>query len=105
MGEFEMSKRLRAGAAAACAGRGHDLRIAPVWRGFERAGLFATTALCGALYAANVDAEPAANALPTGGAVSAGRSTITSNGAAMTITQGSDRSAINWNAYNIGANA
>jgi filamentous hemagglutinin family protein len=71
----------------------------------RRAALLATSALAGVLWAAAATAEPAANALPNGGVVSAGQSTITANGAAMTITQGTDRSAINWNGYNVGANA
>src|SRR5262249_50736766 len=67
------------------------------------AALFATTALVGSLWATAVPAEPAQNALPNGGVVSAGQSTITSNGANMTVTQGTARSAINWNSYNIGS--
>jgi hypothetical protein len=70
----------------------------------RRATLFAATALCGALYAANVEAQPATNALPTGGAVTAGQSTIASSGANMT-TQGTARTPINWNSYSVGANA
>ena len=63
-----------------------------------------TTALVSALWAVDAAAQPAPNALPTGGAVAAGQSTIASNGANMTITQGTQRSAINWNSYSIGAN-
>lgn len=45
----------------------------------------------------------AANAAPTGGAISAGSGNIASNGAVTTITQGSDKLAINWNSFNIAA--
>jgi filamentous hemagglutinin family protein len=42
-------------------------------------------------------------ALPTGGSVEAGSGSISQNGNAMTINQGSDRLAINWNSFSIGA--
>jgi filamentous hemagglutinin family protein len=71
----------------------------------RRAALLVTTALVSALWAVDAAAQPTQNALPTGGAVAAGQSTIASNGANMVITQGTQRSAINWNSYNIGANA
>jgi len=50
-------------------------------------------------------AEPAINALPTGGQVVAGQSAITQNGNQLTIVQGSDKSIINWQSYNIGSHA
>ncbi len=50
-------------------------------------------------------AEPAANALPTGGQVVSGQSAITQNGNQLNIVQGSQKSIINWQSYNIGSNA
>src|SRR5262245_20096066 len=70
-----------------------------------RAGLLATTALCGGLWGAAAWAQPAPNALPTNGTVVAGPSTIAANGNQMVVTQGTQRAAINWNSYSIGANA
>ena len=43
-------------------------------------------------------------AAPVGGQVSAGSGQITQTGNATTIQQGSDRLAINWNSFNVGAN-
>ena len=48
-------------------------------------------------------AATAASAAPTGGVVSAGSGSIASHGATTTITQGSDKLAINWNSFSIGA--
>ncbi len=46
-----------------------------------------------------------ANQLPTGGTVSAGSGSIAQSGAAMTITQTTQNLAINWQSFDIGANA
>ena len=50
---------------------------------------------------------PAATALPTGGVVAAGAATIgqtlTPSSAVMTINQTTQRAAINWNTFNVGA--
>ncbi|MES2637549.1 MAG: filamentous hemagglutinin N-terminal domain-containing protein, partial [Pseudomonadota bacterium] len=53
----------------------------------------------------NAWADPAQNALPTGGQVVSGQSTITQNANQLNIVQGTQKSIINWNTYNIGANA
>jgi len=45
------------------------------------------------------------NALPTGGKISAGAGSISSTGGGMTITQGSQNLAVNWNTFNIGKDA
>ena len=57
------------------------------------------------LLAANVWADLAVNALPTGGNVVAGQSNITQSGNQLNIQQTTQKSIINWNTYNIGANA
>ena len=49
-------------------------------------------------------ADPAPNALPTGGLVVSGQSNITQNGNLLNIQQTTQKSIINWNTYNIGAN-
>ena len=44
----------------------------------------------------------AAQTLPTGGTVTAGTAQITSTGQTMTVTQGSDKLALDWQSFNIG---
>ncbi|MBN8891282.1 MAG: filamentous hemagglutinin N-terminal domain-containing protein, partial [Rhodospirillales bacterium] len=66
------------------------------------ASLLASTAL---LPIAPAGAQPAPNALPTGGAVVAGRAALSQSGATATITQSSQRAAINWQSFNVGAQA
>ncbi len=53
----------------------------------------------------NVRAEPAANALPTGGQVVSGQSIITQNGNLLNIQQTTQKSIINWTTFNIGASS
>jgi len=54
---------------------------------------------------AAIAAPPAPNQLPTGGQVAAGIAAIGTNGNTMTVTQISDRAAINWNTFDIGSQA
>ena len=54
---------------------------------------------------AAIAAPPAPNQLPTGGQVAAGIAAIGTNGNTMTVTQTSDRAAINWNTFDIGSQA
>ncbi len=49
--------------------------------------------------------SPAANALPTGGQVTAGTAYINTNGSQMNINQASQKAAINWQTFNIGKSA
>ena len=44
-------------------------------------------------------------ALPTGGQVAAGSATISQSGAQMDVNQATQRAIINWQSFNIGANA
>ncbi|WP_236552575.1 filamentous hemagglutinin N-terminal domain-containing protein [Belnapia sp. F-4-1] len=69
-----------------------------------RAWLLGTTALLPAATAALGQAV-APNALPTGWQVVAGQAAIAQSGTAMQVRQGSDRAAVNWQSFNIGANA
>ena len=71
------------GKAARVAGRGFALKA------LAAAGLLA----CGALALAN----------PGGGTVSAGQATITTSGSKVTINQGSQNAAINWQSFSIGS--
>ena len=48
---------------------------------------------------------PPANALPTGGKVTAGQATISQNSNQMTVGQGSQKAIIDWTSFNIGKNA
>jgi filamentous hemagglutinin family protein len=68
-----------------------------------RAWLLGTTALLPAASALAQGVAP--NALPTGGQVAAGQAAISQSGTAMQVRQGSDRAAINWQGFNVGANA
>jgi filamentous hemagglutinin family protein len=68
--------------------------------------LLATTMLASpaAMTAARAQA-PAPGTLPQGPHVTAGQAAIAGAGSQMTITQGSQRAAINWQSYSIGASA
>ncbi|MEY4481958.1 MAG: hypothetical protein RIQ84_1120, partial [Pseudomonadota bacterium] len=62
--------------------------------------------LCSALLAASsVFAQTMPGALPTGGRLSAGSATITQNGNNLNVTQSSQRAVINWDSFNVAANA
>ncbi len=50
-------------------------------------------------------AAPPVNQLPTNGQIAAGIAAIATNGNAMTVTQSSNRAAINWNSFDIGSAA
>jgi len=65
--------------------------------------LLCATLLC--LMAAPVWADPAANALPTGGQITAGAGTISTSGNAMTVQQNTQQLIANWQSFDIGANA
>jgi filamentous hemagglutinin family protein len=47
----------------------------------------------------------AANALPTGGRVAAGSATIQQSGNTLNVVQASQRAVVNWQSFNVGANA
>ena len=48
---------------------------------------------------------PASTQLPIGGQVAAGQASISQSGSVMAITQGSNRAAINWQSFDVGAQA
>jgi filamentous hemagglutinin family protein len=76
----------------------------PVQRRRNEYRSFAVKALCAAVAA--VFAETAgAQALPSGGTVTAGTATIGTSGSAMTVTQTSQRAIIDWSSFNIGNGA
>ena len=54
---------------------------------------------------AAIAAPPAQNQLPTGGQIAAGVASMMTNGNTMTVTQSSNRAAINWNTFDIGSQA
>jgi filamentous hemagglutinin family protein len=62
----------------------------------------AMTAFAAALLAAQPGVS-FAQALPTGGQVTAGQASISQNANTMTINQGSQRTVIDWNSFNVGA--
>src|SRR5574343_631157 len=65
----------------------------------------AVAMLSGGAAIAAPPAPPAPTQLPTGGQVAAGVAAIGTNGNTMTVTQNSDRAAINWNTFDIGSQA
>ncbi len=73
------------------------------------APLTAAALLLGAVFSLPVFAQAggtlAAGALPSGGQVVAGQAGIAQSGNQMTVTQGSDKAIINWQRFDIGANA
>ncbi len=78
--------------------RGHGKRSsAVVGAVLAIAAIAATSALAAG--------PPATNALPTGAAVSAGQASISQSGNQLTILQSSTQAAINWQSFNIGAQA
>ncbi len=72
-----------------------------------RHALFASTALSAAVLAAPAHAQTtvAPDATPTGGVVVGGSASIAQAPGSTTIDQSSQRAAINWQSFNVGANA
>ncbi|HVZ09638.1 filamentous hemagglutinin N-terminal domain-containing protein [Rhodopila sp.] len=71
-----------------------------------RPALLASTAICSTvalLVALPAAAQPAPNARPTGGTVVGGTATIGQTAAQTTIDQSSQRAAINWKTFDVGA--
>ncbi|MBK5913729.1 GLUG motif-containing protein [Rhodocyclus purpureus] len=58
-----------------------------------------------ALGSPTLAAPPAATELPTGGQVVAGQASLSQSGAAMTVTQTSNRAVIDWQTFNVGSQA
>jgi len=58
-----------------------------------------------ALGATPAFADPAANALPTGGQITAGSGSISQSGAHMTVQQNTDKLIANWQSFDIGSQA
>lgn len=58
-----------------------------------------------ALLATCLHAFAAPSDLPTGGQISAGSATISTNGSAMTVATGSERTVMTWDTFNIGSSA
>jgi len=77
-------------------------RFAPSRRAPNRLWLLATTALL-PIAAGQALAQPAPNAGPTGGQVVAGQAGIAQTPGRTTVTQGTDRAAIDWQQFNVGS--
>ncbi len=67
----------------------------------DRAALLRTTALV--VLATPALSQPAPNARPTGGSVSAGQATISASANATVINQTSQNAALNWQSFNVGS--
>jgi filamentous hemagglutinin family protein len=67
-----------------------------------RAALLAGTALCAATLTLPAVAQPAPNARPTGGVITAGSAAISRSTNNTQIDQSSQRAAINWQSFNVG---
>jgi large exoprotein involved in heme utilization and adhesion len=50
-------------------------------------------------------AEPALDALPTGGQVVSGDASIATSGATLNVNQTSQRAIVNWDSFNVGQDA
>jgi filamentous hemagglutinin family protein len=72
-----------------------------------RCGTLLASVLTGVLLGggAQAAAPPSSTQLPSGALVTAGAAQIGQNGAAMTVTQGSAKAAIEWNNFSIGKDA
>ncbi|HUB14477.1 MAG TPA: filamentous hemagglutinin N-terminal domain-containing protein, partial [Acetobacteraceae bacterium] len=74
----------------------------------RRPALLVSTALCATVcvvVSLPAAAQPAPNALPTGGAVFGGSASISQSGNQTTINQATQRAAINWQSFNVGSQA
>lgn len=71
-------------------------------RSWLHAGLMISTIL---IPVSAIAAPVATNALPVGGVVGAGQASVAVNGAQMTVTQTSDKAILNWQGFDIGAQA
>ncbi|HET6239756.1 MAG TPA: hypothetical protein VFE41_33085, partial [Acetobacteraceae bacterium] len=72
----------------------------------SRSALLLSTALQASallVFATPGRAQPAPNARPGGGVVTAGSASIGSSASTTTITQSSQRAAINWQSFNVGS--
>ncbi|PUE10298.1 autotransporter-associated beta strand repeat-containing protein [Limnohabitans sp. T6-20] len=69
------------------------------------AGVFTGALLLSQVFVGLAWAQPAANALPTGGAVVQGAASMAQSANQLNITQASQRAAINWQSFDIGAAA
>lgn len=72
-------------------------QVAPLTAHLSRAFFLAATLMVAEL-------EASTN-LPTGGTVTVGEGSISNSGSALTVTQTSDKLAINWDSFSIGADA
>ncbi|HUQ25223.1 MAG TPA: filamentous hemagglutinin N-terminal domain-containing protein, partial [Burkholderiales bacterium] len=87
------------------AGKGNQARTRRSLHTHPRVTAFAVGAAFAPWFLSSAFADPAANALPTGGQVGAGSVTISTTGTKMQIDQASDKAIINWNCFCIGSNA
>ncbi|HEY3848344.1 MAG TPA: filamentous hemagglutinin N-terminal domain-containing protein, partial [Acetobacteraceae bacterium] len=72
----------------------------------RRPALLVSTALCATVtmvVSLPAAAQPAANARPTGGVVVGGSASISTSISKTTITQSTQRGAINWQSFNVGS--
>ncbi len=90
-----------------CKGRGKRSRAGPAGRVVRGGVAWSALATLSALFMLTplAQAQVAANALPTGGQVVGGQAAISQSGTVMTIQQGSQRAAIDWQGFNIGSGA
>lgn len=84
---------------------GAYVAVAETARSHGKCGGIAGAVLASVLLASPAIAQVAAGALPTGGQVTAGQASIHSAGTALTVDQSSQRAAINWRTFNVGAGA
>ncbi|NVK00278.1 MAG: filamentous hemagglutinin N-terminal domain-containing protein, partial [Oceanospirillaceae bacterium] len=87
--------------------RGSDSAPTRVVRSSSVVRRFALSILCSALGLASLAsyADPVATELPQGAQIAAGAAAVSVDGSKLTVTQSSDKAIINWNSFNIGAQA
>jgi filamentous hemagglutinin family protein len=71
-------------------------------RKLRRSGLLT---VAGAVLMTAALADPATNALPSGGQITAGQAAISQTGNTLTVQQASDKAIINWQSFDVGAQA
>ncbi|HEY1936194.1 MAG TPA: filamentous hemagglutinin N-terminal domain-containing protein [Acetobacteraceae bacterium] len=87
--------------------RKHDVKLLGVVRR-KRAALLVSTALCVTFVMVvsmpgQAQAQPAPNARPTGGVVTAGSAAISQSTNETTINQSTNRAAVNWQSFDVGS--
>ena len=102
VGEHASNQGKATGASASAANNSH---CSDAWMGSFLGALSSTFALVSLVLATPAWAQPAANALPNGGQVVQGSVQFNTHAQQLNIHQATDRAAVNWQSFDIGAAA